>query len=97
MPGSHVHNLNSNNMIFLYRTIFFISLRPPDDDKRWPSIGNGHIATVVHSDTVYMNGLYNGNGSTSTRARIPAYISVGLNVTSGNIREKSYCLQMDNG
>ncbi|KAL4238053.1 Protein-glucosylgalactosylhydroxylysine glucosidase [Mactra antiquata] len=72
------------------------SNEPPDDDKRWPSIGNGHIATVVHSDTVYMNGLYNGNGSTSTRARIPAYISFGVNISKENIRS-SYCLNMDSG
>ncbi len=23
-------------------------------------IGNGHVATVVYSDFIYMNGLYNG-------------------------------------
>ena len=29
-----------------------------------PYVGNGHVATVVFSDFIYMNGLYNGvNGS----------------------------------
>ncbi len=25
-----------------------------------PYIGNGHVATVVYNDVIYMNGLYNG-------------------------------------
>ena len=24
------------------------------------AVGNGHVATVVYSPTIYMNGLYNG-------------------------------------
>ncbi|CAG9784083.1 unnamed protein product [Diatraea saccharalis] len=46
-----------------------------------PSVGNGHVATNVFSDTVYMNGLYNGRGGRSHRARIPAYANVRLNST----------------
>lgn len=34
------------------------------DFRLLPYIGNGHLATVVYSDYVYMNGFYNGeNGS----------------------------------
>ena len=25
-----------------------------------PTLGNGHIATNLYTDTVYINGLYNG-------------------------------------
>lgn len=57
-----------------------INYRLPSDDRFMPSIGNGHIATNVFSDTVYMNGLYNGRKGESRRARIPAW---------GNIRLKS--------
>lgn len=49
-----------------------------------PSIGNGHIATDIFSDTVYMNGLYNGEKGLSHRARVPAWCNVRLNSTLGN-------------
>lgn len=32
--------------------------RLPSNERFMPSIGNGHIAANVFSDTVYMNGLY---------------------------------------
>lgn len=55
-----------------------------------PSIGNGYLATVVGSDTVYIGGLFNGrnrNGveltKASHRARIPAYLN--LNITNAII------------
>lgn len=46
-----------------------------------PSIGNGHIATNIFSDTVYLNGLYNGRKGESHRARIPAWANIRLNST----------------
>ena len=55
-----------------------------------PSIGNGYLATVVGSSTVYIGGLFNGknvNGieltPASHRARIPAYLN--LNVTDSEV------------
>ncbi|XP_041984111.1 protein-glucosylgalactosylhydroxylysine glucosidase-like isoform X1 [Aricia agestis] len=53
----------------------------PSDDHFMPSIGNGHVATNIFSDTVYMNGLYNGRKGESRRARIPAWANVRLNST----------------
>ncbi|CAK1602766.1 unnamed protein product [Parnassius mnemosyne] len=53
----------------------------PSDNRFMPSIGNGHIATNVFSDTVYMNGLYNGYKGKSRRARIPAWANIRLNST----------------
>lgn len=46
-----------------------------------PSIGNGHLAANVFSDTVYMNGLYNGHKGHSHRARIPNWANIRLNST----------------
>lgn len=46
-----------------------------------PSIGNGHVATNIFSDTVYLNGLYNGEKGESRRARIPAWANIRLNST----------------
>ncbi|XP_060582374.1 protein-glucosylgalactosylhydroxylysine glucosidase-like isoform X2 [Ruditapes philippinarum] len=71
--------------------------KPPGDAKLWPSVGNGHVATVVHSNTVYMNGLYNGNGTDSTRARIPAMTSLNVSKINLPYSKISYCLQLDKG
>merc|ERR1719282_258282 len=43
-----------------------------------PEVGNGHLATVVQSDTIYAAGLYNSDahgtsGESSHRARIPNF------------------------
>lgn len=62
-----------------------------------PPIGNGHVATNVLSDTVYMNGVFNGREDYSSRARIPAYISVDVNTTSQKSVTRSYALDMYNG
>ncbi|XP_047987690.1 protein-glucosylgalactosylhydroxylysine glucosidase [Leguminivora glycinivorella] len=53
----------------------------PSEDRFMPSIGNGHIATNIFSNTVYLNGLYNGHKGESHRARIPAWANVRLNST----------------
>ena len=67
----------------------------PDDVRFHPPIGNGHIATNVLSDTVYMNGLFNGYEDRSSRARIPAYVSV--DVTREDDINRTYVLDMYNG
>ncbi|KAI8428264.1 hypothetical protein MSG28_002481 [Choristoneura fumiferana] len=53
----------------------------PTEARFMPSIGNGHIATNIFSDTVYLNGLYNGRKGESHRARIPAWANIRLNST----------------
>jgi protein-glucosylgalactosylhydroxylysine glucosidase len=47
-----------------------------------PAVANGHIATNVFSDTVNMNGLYNGKGGESKRARIPGYANIRMSSSS---------------
>ncbi len=49
-----------------------------------PPIANGHVATVPFTDTVYMNGLYNGVRGESHRARIPSLHNVRVDTTAGN-------------
>lgn len=41
-----------------------------------PVLGNGHVAYVPFADSIYMNGLYNGNGDSTHRARIPNYANI---------------------
>ncbi|XP_053605978.1 protein-glucosylgalactosylhydroxylysine glucosidase [Plodia interpunctella] len=59
----------------------FSAHRLPTEDRFMPSIGNGHIATNIFSDTIYMNGVYNGKKGKSHRARIPAWANIRLNST----------------
>ena len=66
------------------------------DPRFWPTVGNGHVATVVYSDTVFMNGLYNGNGTESRRARIPAMTAV--NIQSVSLQgTRTFMLDMEKG
>ncbi|GFR84256.1 acid trehalase-like protein 1 [Elysia marginata] len=44
----------------------------PSNRDYLPEVGNGHLATVVGSDSLFMNGLYNGANLSSHRARIPS-------------------------
>ncbi|KAK7507084.1 hypothetical protein BaRGS_00001935 [Batillaria attramentaria] len=59
-------------------------------ERYLPEIGNGHVATVVQSETIYMNGLYNGLNTTSHRARIPSTAAVKIThiATSENVISK---------
>ena len=70
---------------------------PPIDPRFWPTVGNGHVATVVYSDTVFMNGLYNGNGTESMRARIPAMTAVNIQSISPNGTARLFVLDMKKG
>ncbi|XP_050405226.2 protein-glucosylgalactosylhydroxylysine glucosidase [Patella vulgata] len=71
----------------------------PSDPRLLPEIGNGHIATVIHSDTICMNGLYNGANTSSHRARIPSIVSLIVDSikTSNGSYTKKYLLDMKNG
>lgn len=41
-----------------------------------PVLANGHIGYVPYSDSIYMNGLFNGYKGDSHRARIPNYANI---------------------
>ncbi|CAG2204271.1 ATHL1 [Mytilus edulis] len=61
-----------------------------------PPIGNGHIATNVLSDTIYMNGFYNGYREDSHRARLQATSAVDVQFNDGR-DSRYYALDMFNG
>lgn len=70
----------------------------PTDKGLWPAVGNGHIATIVNSDTVYMNGLYSGTETASHRASIPALISFEISFAEPKVPVmKTYSLDMGIG
>jgi hypothetical protein len=58
------------------------------EEKFAPPIGNGHIATNVLSDTIYMNGFYSGYKEDSHRARLQSTAAVNVKyyiTTTGHI------------
>lgn len=63
------------------------------------SVGNGHVATTVYTDTVHMNGLYNGNRGESHRARIPSGNNIRINTpTNGDpIQRQTFALDVGKG
>ncbi|KAK0042299.1 acid trehalase-like protein 1 isoform X1 [Biomphalaria pfeifferi] len=69
----------------------------PERQAYIPEVGNGHIATVVQSDTILMNGLYNGRDKTSHRARIPSTSGYLVNWTSPSGLERKYSLDIGRG
>ncbi len=68
----------------------------PTNELEMPSVGNGHLATGVHTDTVYMNGLYNGELGESHRARIPSQINIRLN-SAANLNATQQRFILDTG
>ncbi|OWA53235.1 Acid trehalase-like protein 1 [Hypsibius exemplaris] len=55
--------------------------------KYMPEVGNGHIATMVNGANVFMNGLYNGVGPASSRARIPSLVAFQVRTTAVLVNE----------
>lgn len=55
------------------------------------------MATNVQSDTVYMNGLYNGREDRSSRARLPSYVSLDISATDQYKFQRKYALDMHRG
>ncbi|CAF1270300.1 unnamed protein product [Adineta steineri] len=64
------------------------------DYRILPYIGNGHLATVVYNDVIYMNGLYNGQNGTSHRACIPSTLNWQFKINSSS---SLYTLNVSSG
>ncbi|XP_058818368.1 protein-glucosylgalactosylhydroxylysine glucosidase-like [Topomyia yanbarensis] len=56
-----------------------------------PTLANGNIAFVVYGDAVHMNGVYNGLGGVSHRARIPNYANIQLAYCAASLVNASNC------
>ncbi|KAL5008082.1 hypothetical protein ScPMuIL_013663 [Solemya velum] len=69
----------------------------PSDSRFWPTIGNGHVASVVHTDGMFMNGLYNGKATGSHRARIPSTCAVNVTSTSRSLIKSKFTLDLARG
>lgn len=69
-----------------------------------PVMTNGHIGFVPYSNSIYMNGLYNGIGGNSHRARLPNFANIQFDPCSQsfnnhhkNSNKCSYALNIING
>jgi len=89
-------SVNLNNVLSYRLMVCTLSISLPDDVRFRPPIGNGHVATNVLSDTVYMNAVFNGRGEYSSRARIPGYVSLDINTTLEQTSRR-FSLDMYNG
>ncbi|KAH9490327.1 hypothetical protein Btru_034974 [Bulinus truncatus] len=69
----------------------------PSNKNYIPEVGNGHIATVVQSDAIFMNGLYNGASTTSHRARIPSPAGYDIASTTPPGLSRLYSLDLGRG
>lgn len=83
-------------------TVFESTTLPTDENgtvlqRYMASVGNGHVATTVYTDTVYMNGFYNGERGESHRARIPSMNNIRLDRTGLEILEEGFGLDVGNG
>ncbi|KAG4071845.1 hypothetical protein HA402_006006 [Bradysia odoriphaga] len=67
----------------------------PEDNNLLPTISNGHIGFTVLSDSVYLNGLYNGLKGLSHRARIPN--EMNINIVSPSITNKTFTFNAKSG
>ncbi|OWF37121.1 Acid trehalase-like protein 1 [Mizuhopecten yessoensis] len=76
-------------------TVFTTEQLP--DAMSMPTIGNGHVATVVHSDTMYLGGLYNGYNVTSHRARLQSTSSISITGFSFDVDTRKYSLDVGRG
>lgn len=54
-----------------------------------PTLGNGYIGTTVYSDTMYLNGVFNGEGANSHKAAIPALLMSRINLSNPEIENRS--------
>ncbi|CAO1329983.1 unnamed protein product, partial [Diamesa serratosioi] len=63
----------------------------PTDEKLLPTLSNGHLGFTLFSDSIYMNGLYNGKGGLSHRARIPNWSNIQLANCASNINNTQNC------
>lgn len=69
----------------------------PEDQRPMPSIGNGHVATVIRGDAVFMNGLYNGHNITSHRAKMPAVFIRNVVLNSSSVQKQRFTLDLAAG
>lgn len=67
------------------------------EPKLMPYVGNGHIASTIFNNAIFMNGLYNGQRGESHRARLPNVHNFSFISPAGNFTRQQYVLDLKNG
>ena len=67
------------------------------NERILPSVGNGHLATNVWTDTIFINGVYNGLLGNSHRARIQNIHASDFNITGCSNPTRTYRLDTRKG
>ncbi|KAH8329102.1 hypothetical protein KR074_003860, partial [Drosophila pseudoananassae] len=62
--------------LYIFETLPKIYSSLPSDLNFMPTLGNGHLGYTVYGDAIFMNGVYNGAGGNSKRARIPNWLNI---------------------
>uniref|UniRef100_A0A336LM18 Protein-glucosylgalactosylhydroxylysine glucosidase n=1 Tax=Culicoides sonorensis TaxID=179676 RepID=A0A336LM18_CULSO len=76
--------------------IFKTSVLPRNFDLL-PTLGNGHIGFTVFSQNIYMNGVYNGKGGDSSRARIPNWAYIRVDYCQSRTNDCEWSLNVKKG
>lgn len=82
---------------FLDQDVTVLSVDSLPDGASMPTIGNGYLATLIHSDTMYVDGVYNGPNGTSHRARLRSTSSINITDFSFPVRDRKYSLDVGRG
>lgn len=77
------------------KIIFYYFSSLPENHNFMPVLANGHLGFTTFSDSVYMNGFYNGKMGLSHRARIPNYSNIQIKTCQLN--KCIYCLDTKTG
>ena len=67
------------------------------NERLLPSVGNGHIATNVFTDTLFVNGVYTGRLGESHRARIQSLYASEWEVEGCADPQRTYRLDTRQG
>lgn len=67
------------------------------DFKLMPYVGNGHLASTIFNNAVFLNGLYNGQAGESHRARVPNIHNFSFVSSAGGYILNQYVIDFRNG
>lgn len=67
------------------------------EPKLMPYVGNGHLASTIFNNAIFLNGLYNGQRGESHRARLPNFHNFSFISPAGKFTSQQYILDLKNG
>ena len=87
-------------------SIITIDELPLTDDntintRLMPYVGNGHLASTIFDDAIYVNGVYNGQRGVSHRGKIPNMHNFDIKTSNGTngdkFNRKAYTMDFGHG